>query len=349
MDRGRRAGPLHVLTIIVAGAVLQAAAGTQRPAIGDAAPLLPLRDLDGRDVPLAGLAGERGLVILFWAAWSERSIDALHALEALRAELEPRGIALAAVNVEREHLTADDLATLRSTVTGLRVGFPILIDDGLMLFRAYGVISIPSAVLVTPARTLGAFVSGFSATSREALIDAIHDLAGVTRTVVAPPKGVPRALRWLQLGRLELSGGRDDAARAAFERSAAIDPALADPLIELAALALDGDDTAGAKVLLDRVAAIEANAPAALRERARLDALEGRTDQAIAKLKLLAGTPRDPVACGYLALLLREGSAEAAAAFACAAQIGVPDDGAVRSKPLAKAMRLYRRAAARAR
>lgn len=352
MGRRRRVMALQLLRVVAAVAAvaaLVAASGTQRPATGEAAPLLPLRDLDGREVPLASLAGERGLVILFWAGWSDRSLDALRALEALRAEVSPRGVSLAAVNVERERLTAEDLAALRSTVTELKVGFPILVDDGLKLFRAYGVISVPSTAMVTRAGTLAGFVPGFSTTSREAVIDAIHALAGITRTVAAPPKGAPAALRWLQLGRQELSGGRDASARAAFERAVNADPALADPVIELAALALDTGDTAGAKWLLDRAVAIEADAPAALRERARLDALEGRTNQAVATLKPLAGMARDPVACEYLGLLLRETAPDAAAAFACAARAGGPDETAMRSKPVAEAMRVYRRAAARAR
>ena len=346
MGRGRRATALHLLKIVVAAAALVAAAGTQRPAVGEAAPLLPLRDLDGREVALSSLAGERGLVILFWAGWSERSVEALRTLDALRGEVAPRGVALAAVNVEHEHLTGDDLAALRATVGALKVGFPILVDDGLKLFRAYGVVSVPSTAVVTPDGKLAGFVPGFSATSREALIDAIHKLAGITRTVVTAPKGAPAALRWLQLGRLEISGGRESSARTAFERSAKTDPALADPVIELAALALDAGDLAGAKTLLDQAIAIDAAASAALRERARLAALDGHADQAIAALRPLAATATDPVACEYRGRLLAEGAPGRADAFACAAKAGGPDDEAMRSKPAAEAMRLYRRAAA---
>ena len=339
---------LHAVKIAAAAAILGAASGVQRPAIGAAAPMAPLRDLDGREVPLASLSGERGLVILFWAGWSPRSIDAMHTLESLRAEVAARGVGLAAVNVEHEHLTAEALAALRPTVAGLKVGFPILIDDRLKLFRAYGVISVPSTAVVTRDGKLAGFVAGFSASSREKIIDAIHERAGITRTVVAPPKGAPAALRWLQLGRTELSGGRDAAARMAFERAAKADPALADPLIELAALALDAGDTAGAKALLDQGLAVEAGAPAAIREQARLEALEGRIDAAVARLEPLAAAGRDPVACEYLGLI-RGGSADSASAFACAAKAGGPDDAAMRSKPAPEAMRLYRRAAARPR
>ncbi len=348
MDRARSARPLYLLKILAAAAALVAAAGTQRPAIGEAAPLLPLRDLDGRSVPLASLAGERGLVILFWAGWSERSITALHAFETLRPDVWPRGVRMAAVNVEHEHLSAEGLAALRATVAGLKVGFPILVDDGLKLFRAYGVVSVPSTALVTPDGKLAAFVPGFSATSRESLIDAIHGLAGITRPAAVPtPAGAPAAMRWLRLGRSELAGGRDAAARTAFERAAKIDPALADPAIELAALALDAGDTAGAKTLLDQAIAIDAGASAALRERARLAALDGHTDQAIAALRPLAAAATDPVACEYLGLLLGDTAPEGAAAFARAAKAGGPDDAMLRSKPVADAMRLYRRAAAR--
>lgn len=343
MERDRRAAALHFLRVAGAAAALLAAAGSQRPAIGEAAPLLPLRDLDGREVPLGSLAGERGLVILFWAVWSENSIEALRTLETLRADVGARGVSLAAVNVEHEHVTPEGLAAVRSKVSGLKVGFPILIDDGLKLFRAYGVVSVPSTAVVTRDGKLAGFVPGFSTTSREAVIDAVHRLAGITRAVVAAPKGDPAARRWLQLGRMELSGGREASAKTAFERAAEKDPALADPLIELAALALDAGDTAGARTLLNRALAVEAGAAAAIREQARLDALEGRRDEAVARLRPIAAAGTDPVACEYLGLLLGETSPEGAAAFACAAKAGPPQDKEIRSKPLADGMRLYRR------
>ena len=350
MGRVPRAHARILLQVLLAAAGLVAAAGTQRPAMGEAVPLPALRDFDGREVPLASLTGERGLVILFWASWSESSQNALRTLETLRAEVNPRGVSLAAVNVEHEHLTGEQLAELRTAARQLNVGFPMLIDDGLKLFHAYGVIGVPSTAVITPEGKLAGFIPGFSTSSREAVIDAIHGLAGTTRTFVPPPKGLPGAQRWLQLGRLALAGGRDDSARSAVERAAAVDPALADPLIELAALALDTGDLAAARQHLDRAVALEPGARGAAREQARAAALEGDASRAIALLKPIADEAQDAVACEYLGLVVQQASRSGAeTAFACAVRAGGPDDAGMRLKPLAEAMRLYRRAASRRR
>src|SRR5262245_63767977 len=73
----------------------------ERPAIGGPAPLLALHDLNGRPRPLADVKGRRGLVILFWAGWSDRSIEELKRLDAASADLAARGVTTAAANVDR--------------------------------------------------------------------------------------------------------------------------------------------------------------------------------------------------------------------------------------------------------
>src|SRR6185295_18293432 len=98
-SRTIRAAALLILLLTLATAT--PVAGDERPAIGAPAPLLALHDPSGRARALADVKGRRGLVILFWAGWSDRSIEELKRLDAAAADLAARGVTIAAVNVER--------------------------------------------------------------------------------------------------------------------------------------------------------------------------------------------------------------------------------------------------------
>ena len=309
------------------------AAGDERPAIGAPAPLLALHDPSGRARALGDVKGRRGLVILFWAGWSDRSIEELKRLDAAAADLAARGVTIAAVNVERVAPDDADAAKLRGAIDGLHLHVPVLVDRGLELFHAYGVVTVPSTAVVDDRGALAYFLYGYSHEQREALFDAIDAVAGIVRpraVAARPAVAAPAALRRLQLGRLQLQQGHADAARSSFELAAKADGTFADPLVELAALALDAADRAAARDLLDRAAAVDPNNRALHRERARLAALEsGSTSAEDATRAVFADLAAhdDGVAAGYLGFLLWAAGdlAPADAAFKRAADISGVD------------------------
>jgi peroxiredoxin len=282
---------------------------SERPAIGGAAPLFTLRDLAGTPHALKDAIGKRGMVILFWAGWSDRSVEELRRLDGAAATLEANGVTIAAVNVERSSLDEAGAAQLREQVNRLHVRVPVLVDRGLELFHAYGVVTVPSTAVVDERGRLSYFLYGYSHEQREALFDAIDRVAGVARPPAATssaPKIAPAALRRLQLGRLQLQQGHVEPARSSFEVAVEADQGFADPLVELAALAVDASDYTTASSLLDRAAAIDARHVAMRRERARLAALDGpdaRLGDAQLALTELAGGG-DAAAAAYLGYLL---------------------------------------------
>jgi Tfp pilus assembly protein PilF len=195
---------------------------------------------------------------------------------------------------------------------------PVAVDEGLRLFKAYGVVSVPSTAVINARGELAYFLAGYSHQSRDELFDKIDELAGVEhiKPADAVVRAAPAALRRLQLGRTQLAGGRIAAARSSFESAVAADPSFADPLAELAALALDDGDLAAGRVLIDKALAIDpANVPARL-ELARAQVL--RNDVAGARKTLEAIGSEDPLVQAYLGcVLLADGQVQAArAAFA---------------------------------
>jgi peroxiredoxin len=291
---------------------------SERPAVGDPAPMPVMRDLRGGDRSLKALSGRSGIVVLFWAGWSQRSIEELRRLDAAAQDLSAQGIAIAAVNVERQTLDDDETRRLRDRVDQLGVRVPVLVDRELKLFHAYGVVTIPSTAVIDGNGRLAYFLFGYSHEQREELFDAIDRLAGITRPPpVKPPAFAPAALRRLQLGRLQLSQGHVASARSSFETAITADETFPDPIVELAALALDSGDAAAARPLLDRAAVLQAEHIGVQRERARLLAIEARVHEAQAALDRLTATNADAIAAAYLGYLLQAAgdSARAAAAF----------------------------------
>ena len=296
------------LAVVLLLAARPAVAG-DRPSIGAPAPLLVVRDMAGADRPLkAQLAGRRGLVVLFWAGWSERSIEELQRIDAAASDMTSHGVAVAAVSVDRYDVDDAEMKQLRDRVERLHVHVPVFADRGLELFHAYGVVTVPSTAVVDANGMLAFFLFGYSHEQREQLFDAIDAVAGIVRRPSQSstlPKVAPAALRRVQLGRLQLAQGHEEPARSSFEEASKADETFPDPLVELASLALDANDLATARGLLDRAAARRDGDVGVQRERARLAALNGQRAEARAALERLAVNDADAAAVAYLGYLLQ--------------------------------------------
>jgi peroxiredoxin len=289
-------------------AALLCSVAMQRPAIGQAAPLPTMRDLQGATRSLRDLAGPKGIVIFFWAGWSERSIEELKRLDGEQKTIRDHGVSIVAVNVEHQAAGEAELKPVKDRIAALGVTLPVIVDEGLNLFRAYGVVSVPSTALVNAKGELAAFFSGYSAGQREELFDAIDVLAGVAheKSVIEVPKGSPAAVRRYEMGRSQLAAGRIAAARASFVAAAEADAAFPDPLVDLAALALDEGDPGTAGPLIEKALALDAKHRSGLAERARLLCANGKASEAHEALKALAvAAPTDNLVAGYLEIVGR--------------------------------------------
>jgi thiol-disulfide isomerase/thioredoxin len=91
------------------------------------------------------LAGSRGKVVLleFWATWCPPCRASIPHLQKLHDAYGPRGLRIISVS-------AEEADTVRRFVTENRMTFPIGIDDANKTMTAYGIESIPAAVLIDP-------------------------------------------------------------------------------------------------------------------------------------------------------------------------------------------------------
>jgi tetratricopeptide (TPR) repeat protein len=131
------------------------------------------------------------------------------------------------------------------------------------------------------------------------------------------------------------------------------EPAFVEPIVELAALAIDDRDLANADRLLTRAFALQPDHGAAAREQARARFVGGDAAAGIAALQRICARGNDPLADGYLGLALAGTGRvdEAAASFERANAAGGLDArrflAETGDEGVAAAMVAYRRASER--
>jgi hypothetical protein len=118
--------------------------------IGDAMPKSDamLKNVDGRELALDGLAGAKGTLILFtcnacpWVkAWEERTV-------ALGNEYAKKGIGVVAVNSNDPSVVKEDgFETMRTRARERGVTYPYVVDQGSRLARSFGAERTPEAFL----------------------------------------------------------------------------------------------------------------------------------------------------------------------------------------------------------
>src|SRR5690606_17963909 len=132
-----------VLLFLLAGLAAPASAQLQ---VGQPLPeaAFSLTSAAGGTVTPSGLAGEHGLVVVFWSnvcPWTDRYAERL---VALARDYAPAGIAFLAVNAnDSTRFPDEDVATMRLTADRAGFPFPYAVDEGGRLADALGARTAP--------------------------------------------------------------------------------------------------------------------------------------------------------------------------------------------------------------
>lgn len=132
---------------------------------GQMAPGFALTDLEGRTWTLEGLREGGPLLLDFGSVFCAQCQEALRWLETARQEYGPRGLAVAAVNVDGPK-TARAVATVTQS---LGAGYPVLLDPDGAVAEAYGVEVIPFLVLVDAGGVVRAVHQGLASDLSEVM------------------------------------------------------------------------------------------------------------------------------------------------------------------------------------
>ena len=206
--------------------------------VGMEAPDFSLSDLNGTPQNFTGLKGDKLTVVLFWATWGDNSKKALQQMQSLHQKYKGTGLSVVGINVDRQDLSEKNLAEIRAVVAEQKITFPMLIDRGLATFNSYGIIAVPSTVILDKNRVLRHELSGFpliGADNQKQYVEAIIENKTVaTQVVVVGYQPDKKAVRLWNMGvRTQKSERTAAQAKGWFEKAIAADPEFILPHISL--------------------------------------------------------------------------------------------------------------------
>ena len=147
-------------------------AGLLAPAlrVGDRAPDFALADLDGRTVRLSDYAG-RPVLVNFWASWCLPCVDEFPILAAARRVHADAGFEVIGI-VYRDRSEA-----ARAFAEQFGADWPLVMDPGETVARAYGVFGPPESWLIGPdGRIVSRHIGPYTEAELESELDQLLDL-----------------------------------------------------------------------------------------------------------------------------------------------------------------------------
>jgi hypothetical protein len=183
------------------------------------------------DRRLSDLLGPRGGLVVFWATWNPRSPQVLQFLAASFPPYRAQGLRVIPVNVEHEDMNQAQVADIERHYAAWGLPWPTFLDAGFDAFAAFGVITHPTCVYVTPDLRIHGVYPGFPAEALEALPTLIEKGLGIWEPAVAvrkpaeiryQPKGSAGPL--FQMGRLLFRRGQTRKALGKVHQATELDP-----------------------------------------------------------------------------------------------------------------------------
>jgi peroxiredoxin/Tfp pilus assembly protein PilF len=208
--------------------------------LGMEAPDFSLTDLNGRTQSFPVIKGDKLTIVLFWATWSENSKKALKQMQSLHDKYKDSGLAVIGINVDKQEATDETLGKIRDTSTSLNITFPLLVDSGLTTFNSFGIIAVPSTLILDNKRIITYELSGFPLMRVDSLKDFVEVVienkkipAEKIATGYQPDK---KAVRLWNMGMSSQKSERNALkSKGWFEKAIAADPEFILPYISLGA------------------------------------------------------------------------------------------------------------------
>lgn len=247
-----------VMTVILLQSSISASA-LQNLAVGTEAPDFTVQDFSGGKQGFSTLKGDKLTLVLFWASWSRQSEKALKQMEELHQKYKKQGLSVIGINVERQSIDAQAMTDIKGTTDRLHTSFPNLVDHGLTTFHDYGIIAVPTTVILDKDRKIRFEMSGFPLVGTR---DMIHFLAAAIEGKAAPDDVVKKtgyqpdknAVRAWNMGVKAMSSKRTaDTAEMWFKKAISADPNFILPHLSLGSYYQEKSDLTQAKEQFQQV------------------------------------------------------------------------------------------------
>ncbi|MGE5190441.1 MAG: redoxin domain-containing protein [Gemmatimonadota bacterium] len=130
---------------------------------------------------LSSFAGEKGVIVIYWATWSSRSPAILEFAEKSLRRYEKMGLKLLAVNADHVDMKAEDVAAVKAKAAELALSFPVVLDAGLKGYNAIGIISTPTTLILDKELKVVDAYPGFPSVARDDIPERIDAFLGIPR------------------------------------------------------------------------------------------------------------------------------------------------------------------------
>jgi Tfp pilus assembly protein PilF/peroxiredoxin len=211
--------------------------------VGSQAPGFTLKSIDSREASLSSYSQSKAVALVFWSTWSTNSQKALKRFEEFHRKYEGRGLQIIAINADNQTISPEDIDNIKKTVKELDITFPVLLDKNLDTFHNYGIIALPSTVVISGGK-ITYELPGLPLVGTEEMFDYLLTLVGESPRTKVQPRYQPRheAVADANLARGFVKKKMNMMAYPLFKKAIEKDPKYILPYVELARLyAADGD------------------------------------------------------------------------------------------------------------
>ena len=254
--------------------------------VGSEAPDFMLQDLGNGKRSFKSLGGDKLTLLIFWATWSNHSEKALQQMEELHRKYKDRGLSVVGINVEKQIMDSKTVADIAGVADRLQLSFPVLIDHGLTVFHAYGVIAVPTTVIIDNNKKIRFEMAGWpTATLREMTRFVTAAIEGKKAVTAEVAKGghspMNDADRFLNMGIKAMSSKRTEkGAEKWFKKAISADPDYILPYLRLGSYYRKMGKEKDAKEQFEKAVALQPESSAALGNLALLLIEEGNNSAA---------------------------------------------------------------------
>ena len=293
-----------------------AAATLQSLQQGMEAPDFSLKTVSSEVKSFADVKGQKLTVLLFWSTWSSKSEKALARMQLLHEKYKGQGLSIVGINANEQNISDETLAGIRALSDKMKISFPMHVDQGLVAFHDYGVIALPTIIVLSPDRVIAYELSGYPLAGSEALVDFIVSTVEGKKAPVEEKAGYQpnkNALRFFNMGKTSLKSKRTtETAETWFKKAIEADPAFVLPHLSLGKMYVQRDDAALAQAEFREALAREPGNPIALCELGIILVNEGKGTEGTALFKTARMSEDMYAPCYYYAgyALATEGSLE---------------------------------------
>ncbi len=190
--------PLFLCLFVLIGFLIDCVSPVNSSALimlkeGDPPKDIFLPDINGRRINVSENFGSKPVIIVFWKLTMNKallnySLDELLFLQKYYESYHDKnGLEIFAVYEPVDHgdVPEEEIASVRNLVETNGIKFPVLIDSEFKVFKEYGVIVLPSTVMVSKAGDIKSIYPSFPLSARSVFPGMIEDLVGVHKRIHA--------------------------------------------------------------------------------------------------------------------------------------------------------------------